>query len=77
LIALCKVASDYGGLYISHMRSEGNTFLEALEELIQISREARIPAEIYHLKAAGKANWGKLDAAIRKVEAARTRGRFT
>jgi N-acyl-D-amino-acid deacylase len=74
LIALCKVAAEYNGMYISHIRSEGNTFLEALDELIQISREARIPAEIYHLKAAGKANWPKLDAAIKKVEAARKRG---
>jgi len=74
LIALCKVAAEYNGMYISHMRSEGNTFLEALDELIQISREARIPAEIYHLKAAGKSNWQKLDAAIKKVETARKRG---
>ena len=63
LIALCKVASNYGGMYISHMRSEGNRLLEALDELITISREANIPAEIYHLKAAGKSNWHKLDAA--------------
>ncbi len=74
LIALCKVAAEYNGMYISHIRSEGNTFLEALDELIQISREARIPAEIYHLKAAGKSNWQKLDAAIKKIEAARKRG---
>jgi N-acyl-D-amino-acid deacylase len=74
LIELCKVASEYNGMYISHVRSEGNTFLEALDELIHISREARIPAEIYHLKAAGKANWRKLDAAIKKIEAARKRG---
>lgn len=74
LIALCKVAAEYNGMYISHIRSEGNTFLEALDEVIQISREARIPAEIYHLKTAGKSNWQKLDAAIKKVEAARRRG---
>jgi N-acyl-D-amino-acid deacylase len=74
LIELCKVASKYHGTYISHLRSEGNTFLEAIDELLQIAHEARIPAEIYHLKAAGKANWGKLEAAIAKIEAARKRG---
>lgn len=74
LIELCKVASEYSGLYISHLRSEGNTFLESLDELLQISREARIPAQVYHLKAAGQANWHKMDAAIRKIEAARASG---
>lgn len=74
LIELCKVASEYNGIYISHLRSEGNTFLEALDELLQISREARIPAQVYHLKAAGQANWHKMDAAIMKVEAARASG---
>ena len=57
LIELCKVAAKYQGKYISHMRSEGNRLLEALDELIRISREARIPAEIYHIKAAGQQNW--------------------
>ncbi len=74
LIELCKVASEYNGLYISHLRSEGNTFLEALDELLQISRKARIPAQVYHLKAAGQANWHKMDEAIRKIEAARASG---
>jgi N-acyl-D-amino-acid deacylase len=74
LIALCQVASAHGGIYISHLRSEGNQFLQALEELITISRAAKIPAEIYHLKAAGQANWSKLDAAIQKIEAARASG---
>jgi N-acyl-D-amino-acid deacylase len=74
LIALAQVASEYGGSYISHLRSEGNTFLEALDELITISREGNIPAEIYHLKAAGQENWHKLDEAIRKVEDARAAG---
>ncbi|MBI3662368.1 MAG: D-aminoacylase [Acidobacteria bacterium] len=74
LIELCKVASEYDGMYISHMRSEGNRFLEAIDELVTISREAKLPAEIYHLKAAGKPNWGKLDAAIAKVETARKQG---
>ena len=61
LIELCKVAAQYRGKYISHMRSEGNRLLEAVDELIRISREAGIPAEIYHLKAAGQANWPKMD----------------
>jgi N-acyl-D-amino-acid deacylase len=74
LIELCKVAAKYRGKYISHMRSEGNRLLEAVDELIRISREAAIPAEIYHLKAAGKANWPKMDAVIAKVEAARRQG---
>jgi len=74
LVELCKVASEYDGMYISHMRSEGARLLEAIDELITIAREAQIPAEIYHLKAAGKPNWGKLDAAIAKIEAARKQG---
>jgi N-acyl-D-amino-acid deacylase len=74
LIELCKVASPYGGLYISHMRSEANRLLKAIDELLRISREAKIPAEIYHFKAAGKPNWSKLDAAIAKVERARAQG---
>lgn len=74
LIELCKVAAKYRGKYISHIRSEGNRFIEALEELIRISREADIPAEIYHLKAAGQTNWPKMDAAIAKIQAARRRG---
>jgi N-acyl-D-aspartate/D-glutamate deacylase len=74
LVALCEEAAKYGGMYISHMRSEGNRLLEAMDELIEISRRAKLPAEIYHLKAAGKQNWGKLDAAIKKVEDARASG---
>lgn len=74
LIELCKVAAAYGGSYISHMRSEGNRLLEAVDELITIAREAKVPAEIYHLKAAGQANWPKMQAVIRKVEAARREG---
>lgn len=74
LIELCKVVAPYGGMYISHMRSEGNRLLEAVDELIAISREAKVPAEIYHLKAAGQPNWGKMDAVIQKVEAARAQG---
>jgi N-acyl-D-amino-acid deacylase len=74
LIELCKVAAGYRGKYISHMRSEGSRLLEAIDELIRISREAHIPAEIYHLKAAGQANWPKMDQAIAKIEAARKDG---
>ena len=74
LIELCKVAAEYKGKYISHMRSEGNKFEEAVDELIRISREAKIPAEIYHLKAAGKDNWSKMDRVLAKVEAARKSG---
>lgn len=74
LIELCKAAALYGGIYISHMRSEGNRLLEALDELITISREAKIPAEVYHFKAAGQSNWNKLDAAIAKIENARSEG---
>ncbi|MBI5856510.1 MAG: D-aminoacylase [Sphingobacteriales bacterium] len=74
LIELCKEASKYGGTYISHMRSEGNKFYEAVEELIRIAKEANVHAEIYHLKAAGKDNWGKLDSVIRRIERARSEG---
>lgn len=74
LIELAKAAGEFGGMYISHMRSEGGRLLEAIDELIQIAREAKVPAEIYHFKAAGKPNWDKTDAAIAKVEAARQEG---
>jgi len=74
LIELCKAASEYGGIYISHIRSEGNRILEAADELIRISKEANIPAEIYHLKAAGKSNWNKLDSIINKINNARKEG---
>ena len=74
LIEMCKVAAKYKGKYISHMRSEGNRLIEAVEELIRISREAGLPAEIYHLKAAGAANWPKMDKVIAMVNDARRRG---
>jgi N-acyl-D-amino-acid deacylase len=74
LIELCKVAAKYQGKYISHMRSEGNRLLEALDELIRISREAGIPAEVYHIKAAGKQNWGKLDDLLSRIESAQKEG---
>jgi N-acyl-D-amino-acid deacylase len=74
LVELAKIVAEYDGLYISHMRSEGNQLLEALDELITIAREARVPAEIYHLKAAGRANYEKMDEVIARVEAARAEG---
>ena len=74
LIALASAAGEYGGMYISHMRSEGNAIMTAVEELITIAREAGVAAEIYHLKAAGQDNWPRLDDVIRKVESARAEG---
>ena len=74
LIALCKEASRYGGMYISHIRNEGNRIHEMLEELITIAREANIHSEIYHLKAAGKKNWYKMDSVINRIEKARADG---
>ncbi len=74
LVELAKVVAEHGGMYISHMRSEGNRLVEALEELITISRQAGLPAEIYHLKAGGRSNWQKMDQVIAMVEAARDEG---
>jgi N-acyl-D-amino-acid deacylase len=74
LIELCSEASRFGGMYISHLRSEGNKLDEAIEELITISREANIPAEIYHIKAVGKDNWPKMDAVLARIEKARAEG---
>ena len=74
LIELCKVASEFGGMYISHMRNEDNKLMKALEELIRISVEASIPAEIYHLKASRKPNWHLLDSLIDRVNQVREEG---
>jgi N-acyl-D-amino-acid deacylase len=74
LIELCKVAAKYGGKYISHIRSESQRILEAVEELIRISREAGLPAEIYQLKTAGAGNWDKIDGVIARIEKARQEG---
>ena len=74
LVALTTEAARCGGIYISHMRSEGDRLLESIDELIEISRRSGAPAEIYHLKQVGRANWDKIDAAIAKVEAARAAG---
>src|SRR5436305_1202999 len=74
LIELCKVAAKYQGKYISHMRSEGNQLFEALDELVRIAREANIPAELYHIKAAGKKNWAKADELFARIERAQKEG---
>jgi N-acyl-D-amino-acid deacylase len=74
LIELSKVAAKYKGIYISHIRNEGNHEMEAIDELIAIARQAKIPAEIYHLKVAGAKNWGRLPEVIRRIEAARAGG---
>lgn len=74
LIALAKVASAYNGLFTAHIRSEGDRFGQAVDEMIRVSKEADIPVEIYHLKAAGKANWPKLDRVIAKIDSARKAG---
>ncbi len=74
LIELAKVASRYGGVYATHMRNESNSIMTALDEAIRIGEEANIPVEIFHLKMAGKPNWGKMRAVIAMIEAARARG---
>jgi N-acyl-D-amino-acid deacylase len=74
LVALAKAVGEYDGIYISHLRSEAGGLLEALDELLYIAREANVPAEIFHLKAAGEQNWEKLDELIRRIEAARAQG---
>jgi N-acyl-D-amino-acid deacylase len=74
LIALSKEAAKYGGTYSSHMRSEGNRLVEAVNEIITISKGADIPVHIYHLKAAGKNNWNKMDSVIKMVNDARANG---
>ena len=74
LIALAEVAAEYDGLYASHLRSEGGQMLEAIEELLTIARQAKIRAEIYHLKSSGEANWPLFDEAVAMVERARAEG---
>jgi N-acyl-D-amino-acid deacylase len=74
LIELCKVAAKYQGKYISHIRSESDRVLEAVEELIRISREAGLPAEVYHLKTAGARNWSKMEQVLARVDKAREEG---
>ena len=74
IVALARAAAEYGGLYISHIRDEGSHLLEALAELIGVARSAGIAAEVYHLKASGRDNWGKLDDAVALIEEARAGG---
>jgi N-acyl-D-amino-acid deacylase len=74
LVALTREAARCGGMYISHIRDEGPKLLEAIDALVAISRQSGAPAEIYHYKQAGKENWGKIDAAVAKVNAARAAG---
>jgi N-acyl-D-amino-acid deacylase len=74
LIAITEEAAKCGGMYISHMRDEGPKLIEAIDELVTISRKSGAPAEIYHFKQSGRSNWGKIDAAIARVEAARASG---
>ncbi len=74
LIALASVAGQYGGIYATHMRSEGDAVLESIDEAARIGREGHLPVEIWHLKAAGKANWGKMPQIVAKIDAARAAG---
>ena len=74
LVELSKAVAEFDGMYISHIRDEGDFLLESIDELIDISRQANIPAEIYHLKASGQHNWHKLDSVFQRIEAARAEG---
>ena len=74
LIEICKVAAQYDGMYISHMRSEGNRILQSIDELLTIADNSGIRSEIYHLKQSGKNNWNKLDRVIKKIDSARAKG---
>ena len=74
LIALAQTASQYGGIYATHMRSEGNAEMQALDETFRIGREAHIPVEVFHLKASGRPNWGKAPQVIQRIDAARAEG---
>ena len=74
LTALCEEAAKYDGMYISHIRDEGNDLFKSMDELISIAKEAKIRAEIYHLKQVGLANWGKIDGVIKKIDSARAAG---
>ena len=74
IIAVCKEAARRGGLYITHIRSEGDAILDAVDEAIRIGREGGLPVEIYHLKAAGRRNWDTMHRVVEKIDAARARG---
>src|SRR5256885_6970020 len=73
LIALAREAAKFGGIYATHMRSEGDGIMSALEEAVRIGREAGIPVEIWHLKTAGRNNWGRMPEVVAKIDAARDR----
>src|SRR5262249_24542224 len=73
-IALAKVAAQYGGIYISHIRNEGDKEMEALDEAFRIGREARLPVEIWHLKVSGRQNWGRMPQVIAAIQSAREGG---
>ena len=74
LIELAKIAGRHGGIYTAHIRSEGNQFIEAIDETLRIGREGKLPVKIHHLKAGGQPNWHKMDIAIGKIEALRKEG---
>jgi N-acyl-D-amino-acid deacylase len=74
IVAVCRAVAARGGLYVTHIRSEGDRLLEAVEEAIEIGRQARCPVEIYHLKASGRRNWGAMPAVIERIEEARAAG---
>jgi N-acyl-D-amino-acid deacylase len=74
LVALSRAAGEFGGMYVSHLRSEGNRLLESIDELVAIARAAGVPAEIYHLKMSGQDNWSKFQAAVDRVQQARAEG---
>lgn len=74
LVALCKVAAEYGGMYITHMRSESDEILKAVDETLQIAKRANIPAEIYHIKINQQRNWPKIDTVLIKIDSARKSG---
>jgi N-acyl-D-amino-acid deacylase len=74
LVELARIAGRHGGLYTAHMRSEGNQFIEALDETLLIGREAGLPVKVHHLKAGGRPNWPKMDTAIARIQAAQAEG---
>ncbi len=74
LITICKAMAPYGGVYITHLRSEADKFIEGIDEAIEIGKKAGVPVEIYHLKAAGRRNWHKMPLAVARIEAARAEG---
>ena len=74
LIALASEAGKYGGIYSSHMRNEGDSVLEAIDEALRIGREAHVPVEIWHIKVAGKNNWGRMPEVVARINAARAAG---